>query len=69
MNSKIGDAITMKSTESLAAAIVQINGLFLQSKIILRAHVVSMYAGVDKEGIDIDPVDLPKTHTSYDETG
>jgi hypothetical protein len=69
MNSRVGDAVTMKSTGSLAAAVMEINGLFLQSKNILRTHVVSMYAGVDEEGIDIDPVDLPKTQTSDNETG
>jgi hypothetical protein len=68
MNSRVGDAVTMKSMESLAAAIMQINGLFLQSKIILRTHVVSMYAGVDEEGIGIDPVNLPKIQSSYHET-
>jgi hypothetical protein len=58
MNSKFGDAATMKSTESLAMAAVEINGLFLQSKNILRTHVVSIYAGGDNKDIDIDPVEL-----------
>lgn len=56
MNSKFGDAVTMKSTESLATAAVEINGLFLQSKNILRTHVVSIYSGEDEKDIDIDPV-------------
>lgn len=56
VNSKFGDAVTMKSTGSLATAAVEINGLFLQSKSILRTHAVSIYAGGDEKDIDIDPV-------------
>jgi hypothetical protein len=56
MKSKFGDAITMKSIGSLATAVVEINGLFLHSKNILRTHVVSIYAGGDEESIDMDPV-------------
>ena len=56
VNSKFGDAVTMKSTGSLATAAVEINGLFLQSKSILRTHAVSIYAGGDEQDIDIDPV-------------
>ena len=68
MNSRVGDAVTMKATESLAAAIMDINGLFLLSKNILRTHVVSMYAGVEEESIDMDPVDLSNTQGSGHET-
>jgi hypothetical protein len=63
MNSKFGDAVTMKSTESLAAATVEINGLFLQSKNILRTYVVSIFAGGDEKDIDMDPVKLLSSKT------
>ncbi|KAE9368898.1 hypothetical protein N431DRAFT_415667, partial [Stipitochalara longipes BDJ] len=56
MNSEFGDAVTMKSTESLATAAVEINGLFLQSKNILRTHIISIYASGDEKDADIDPV-------------
>lgn len=56
--SKLGHAITVSSAKSLAAAVGQINGIFLDSKTVLRVHVVSVYAGAitDKESIDMDPV-------------
>jgi len=63
MNSKFDDAVTMKSTESLAAATVEINGLFLLSKNILRTHVVSIYAGGYEKDIDMDPVKLFSSET------
>ena len=53
-----GHAITVSSANSLAAAVSQINGLFLDSKTVLRAHVVSVYADDigNNEGTDMDPV-------------
>ncbi|RFU27758.1 hypothetical protein B7463_g8575, partial [Scytalidium lignicola] len=54
--SKVGNAVTVTSAKSLAAAVIEINGLFLDSKTILRTHVVSVYAG-QNEGDDVmDPV-------------
>ena len=62
MNSNFGDAVTMKSTGSLANAAVEINGLFLQSKNILRTHVVSIYSGGEDANIDMDPVSKIREH-------
>ena len=69
MNSRVGDAVTMKATESLATAVMEINGLFLQSKNILRIYVVSIYAGVEEESIDMDQVYLPHIQSSERESG
>ncbi|KAH8805995.1 ankyrin repeat-containing domain protein [Xylogone sp. PMI_703] len=52
----VGNAVTVTSTKSLAAAILEINGVFIESKTILRTHVVSVYAGVDSMDVIIDPV-------------
>lgn len=63
--SKVGSAVTVTSTKSLAAAVAEINGVFLQSKTALRAHTVSVYASTASaiantsslyDSIDIDPV-------------
>jgi hypothetical protein len=54
--SKLGNSVTVASTKSLAAAVTEINGLFLEAKFVLRTHVISVYADVNQERIDMDSV-------------
>ena len=51
---KVGSALTVASAKSLAVAVSQINGLFLDSKTVLRAHTVSVYAGASGGKVDPD---------------
>ncbi|KAN0068216.1 Ankyrin repeat-containing domain protein [Elaphomyces granulatus] len=55
-DSKLGNSVTVASTKSLAAAVTEINGLFLEAKFVLRTHVISVYADVNQERIDMDSV-------------
>jgi hypothetical protein len=55
--SKVGNSVTVASTKSLATAVTEINGLFLDSKFVLRTHIISVYANVNHgHEIDMDSV-------------
>jgi len=55
---KLGSALTVASAKTLAIAVSQINGLFLDSKVVLRAHIFSVYGGAlsRKDNVDMDTV-------------
>jgi hypothetical protein len=52
----IGDSVTTTSTQNLVAALMEINGLFLESKNVLRTHIVSVYAADEDDTVNMDQV-------------